>query len=364
MRRSVSAVISLLLAAGLLVGASPGATAATCEVSNSRTAAVRHSLQAAVDASTDRDTLQIRGTCVGNTTIHGMSLRLVGIPTETQPTPTLDGGEIDRVLELEEARFTIRDLLITDGAALAGSGDGGGIFLRDRIGGVEARLVLRGSTSVSGNIAEDGGGGIFTAGGTIDLGGHASVTSNRAGEWGGGGIKAVYTDAPDLPEIVLNDSASVSENVGALGGGIHIHMGILTVHDSASVSGNAGALGGGIWVAGAMERSRVSLDDHATVTDNTARFGAGLWVAEPSAVTVSGAATVSGNSARRKGGGMYVSGRTTIRLRDSASVVDNFAFEGGGLYPASPEGRVFVCSDLVTISPNDPNDPPPILPCT
>jgi len=49
---------------------------------------------------------------------------------------------------------------------------------------------------------------------------------------------------------------------------------------------------------------------------------------------------------------------------DAASVTGSVAgIVGGGIFN-DPAGKVFVCSDLVAISPNDPDDPPETLPCT
>jgi hypothetical protein len=53
-------------------------------------------------------------------------------------------------------------------------------------------------------------------------------------------------------------------------------------------------------------------------------------------------------------------------MRGSASVTGNevvatAGIEGGGILLG--EGTLYVCSDLVRISPNDPDDPPEFLPC-
>lgn len=189
----------IILAAGLIVGASLGASAPTCLVRNVRTGEVGHSLQVAVDAAEDSDTLKIRGTCVGNAVIVGTSLHLVGVPTIERPTPTLDGGEVDRVLELRRGTFTIRDLLVTNGAGVV---EGEGIYL-----GRASRLALRGSASISDNTAQ-GGGVIFTHGGTIKLHDSSSVAGNRAGSYAGGGIHA---EADERPHDVLRARARMND---------------------------------------------------------------------------------------------------------------------------------------------------------
>ena len=78
----------------------PAASAAgrpTCLVSNQRTGVGTRSLQAAVDASSPGDTLIVKGTCVGGTTIP-KSLTIRGQSNPAFGPATLDGGGTQRVL--------------------------------------------------------------------------------------------------------------------------------------------------------------------------------------------------------------------------------------------------------------------------
>jgi len=268
-RRWLAFVLIAVLLVGVPATARPMAVA-TCSVKNARTGAITHTLQAAVNATLDRDTLLIKGTCIGKTAIRSKSdyqvLRLKGVPTTEQPTPTLDGGGIGRVLAVY-ATTVLRDLTITNGFT---TGRGGGI----RFTGEGAKLSLKGDTSVTGNTAGYGG-----------------------------GISAEFS-AGFTPVIVMHDSSSVSGNTAGYGGGIYNgwHTG-LDIYDSSSVTGNTAVRGGGIYAF----YSFLSLYDSSSV---------------------------SGNTAGEVGGGIV-----------------------------NDTGVLYVCSDLVAISPNDPDDPPETLPC-
>jgi len=261
---------ALALVGGMLLAPAPAIAAATCEVTNAGTDITYPTLQEAVDAAASGDTLEVRGTCVGETIIRTTRVRLKGIPTPKQPTPTLDGARLSRVLLVVSAKVVIRDLVITNGKAT----NGGGIYASQRWHTPpHPRVTLSGDTSVTGNTARYGGGGIVNYG-----------------------------------DLTLNDSASVTEN------------------------------------------------------ENTAGRGGGIFSGGDGDITLNDSSSVTGNTAEEDGGGIYSYGILT--LNDSSSVTGNTAIAGGGIFiePDSP-GRVYVCSDQVTISPNDPDDPPEMLPC-
>jgi len=73
---------ALALAAGMLVLLAPAAVGAapSCAVSNARTHKGYSSLQTAVDAVKAGDTLEVKGTCVGNTSV-GKTVTLKASPT-------------------------------------------------------------------------------------------------------------------------------------------------------------------------------------------------------------------------------------------------------------------------------------------
>jgi hypothetical protein len=342
--RSSVPVLSILALLGATLALAPPVAAAGCSVRNDRTGTTTDTLQAAVDASAEHDTLLIEGTCVGKTDITGTSLRLEGVPTTEQPTPTLDGGGISRVLALRVARVVVRDLTITNGTG----GWGGGVHL---LGG---RLALRGTSSVTANSATWSGGGIGSKysvryRSTIAMNDTSSVSGNAAG-LAGGGISTCAT-------VVLNDSSSVFGNTADEAGGIDACGGdsTLTLNDSASVAGNmSNTRGGGIDACGVA-----TLNDSSSVTANTADGRGGGIEVSCGTLTLNDRSSVTGNSGRR-GGGIVTYG--TVVVNGSSSVTGNTAtMVGGGIVRGLyADERVYVCSDRTAISPNDPDDPPEV----
>ncbi len=152
--------------------------------------------------------------------------------------------------------------------------------------------------------------GIFNLG-SLTLNGRSSVSENR-----GSGIETPGS-------LIMNDRSSVSGNTDS---GID-DEGAVTLNDHSSVRGNTGTDGGGIF----DDDTFLALNDSSSVTGNTAAFGGGIY--EIGHVTLSGHASVTGNTATIAGGGII-------------------AMVG-----------VDVCPSWTgAISPNTPDDPPPVTP--
>lgn len=268
-RRSMTVLIGVVFACGLLLVPGPSAIAATCSVKNTRTGHVHLTLQRAVDLARSGDTLTIRGTC-GHAGIRLKALKLIGIPTAASPQPTLDGEGTHGVLFIKRSEVVIAGLKITNGYRNVGSG----IYLLYGTLTLTGRTIVTGNATPRSNITAQPGGGIYNGGGTLRLRRSTLVTDNQADVGGG-----IYNDHDST--LVLGDEAEVSENHARVGGGIYNSWGT---------------------------------------------------------VILKGAASVAANSAQRKGGGIFV-------------------FHGVGTSP------VYVCSDAVRISPNDPDDPPEALSC-
>lgn len=284
------------LVGGLLVTTSSPASAVGCAVRNARTDVLKSTLQGAVDASSSGDTLLVSGTCVGKTSIRSTSLRLKGIATAEQPDPTLDGASLSRVLYIKGAKVTLRNLAVTNGKSMWG----GGIKV-DRGG----RLVLEGTTSVSGNRAQLAGGVYLVYDGSVTMRDQATVSGNLAKYRGAGLWINAYNEG-----------------------------GSLTMRDSSSIVGNHTRIagGGGIY----DEAGAISMSGTSSVSGNRAGFGAGIAVNDGGSLTLDGSASVTGNTAVSEGGGVFIEG---------------------------VEDKVYICSALVAISPNNPDDPPATSPC-
>jgi hypothetical protein len=119
------------------------------------------------------------------------------------------------------------------------------------------------------------------------------------------------------------------------------------------------ATGGGISLE---QNGTIVLKGSSAVTGNrTDRWGGGIDLGWHGTLIMRGASVVCDNAAER-GGGVRMRRRSEVWLYDGSSVVGNQATDwGGGL---AGRGLVHVCSGNAAISPNDPDDPPPTLPCT
>jgi predicted outer membrane repeat protein len=192
-----------------------------------------------VFASSAGDTLKVRGTCSANLSIEH-DLNLVG-------PATLDGGG-SIVVWVNAGNLSLRDVKITNGSSTF---MGGGIYNYGTV-------TLNGSTSVIGNISEDGGGGIYNEG-TIVMNGRSSVTGNSLLFGPGGGIWNVGT-------VVMNRLSSITANSAIDGGGVY-NQGTLVLNGAASITGNSAWSGGGIFNDGG--EVEFSEDWRGTVCGNT-----------------------------------------------------------------------------------------------
>jgi hypothetical protein len=237
-------------------------------VTNQTRGGTKGSLAAALKAAKAGDTLQVKGTCFGSTTI-AKDISIVGKKTPATGVPTLDGNNDGSVIRIRKGTtVSIRGLVIAHGNAngtLWPMNTGGGIFsagrltlrrvlvaenvARDSGGGMrltgpatlirskvnynivslsgdgcgiatEARLTIRGG-SVKGNITLGdrcfGAGIAIWSGGNVTLEGAATVRDHTAGAEFGGGI-AVYTGA----SLTMLDASTVTANTASLGGGVWV----------------------------------------------------------------------------------------------------------------------------------------------
>ena len=146
---------------------------------------------------------------------------------------------------------------------------------------------------------------------------HSTVSGNSAG-YGGGGIyigEAVLT---------LNSSAVSGNSTESDGGGIYADSSTVTLNASL-VSGNSAGSVGGILASS----STVTLNS-STVSGNSAGLDAG-GIYAGNAVLVLNSSTVSGNSAGSNGGGIYARSLSTVTL-NSCLISGNTASQGKEIY--------------------------------
>ena len=258
----------------------------SCAVSNERTHKGYDALQNAVDAAKAGDTLEVKGTCVGSTSV-GRDITLSGIVNKAFPgTPTLDGNQSGRVLRITAGKTTIRDMVIANGRT---AGDGGAILIDSGGSAALFDTAVRDSTAGSDNF----GGGIEAIGNLLLT--RSEVTGNSAGSSGG---------IDDNGATVSLNSSTVSDNhathapsltgdgcgfgdpltIYACAGGIWNFGGTLTLIDSTVTHNTAGYRGGGLRTdgrvnaVGALVNGGTILGGSTTIDTNSAdNQGGGIW---------------------------------------------------------------------------------------
>ena len=307
--RALTIVAALALAAVVLVILAPTAVGGppSCAVSNARNHKDYSSLQQAVDAAKAGDTLEVKGTCFGNTSVD-RNVTLKGVTNKAFPgTPTLDGGETGTVLHITNGTTTVDGLTITNGVAdvesVEGNGCcvGGGIAVSGDTAG--ARLV---KSLVTGNSATVFGGGIDVDDGTLTLV-NSIVSGNTA--WSSGGIDSDFGTITLVGSTVSGNTAvggTSCQNLGSCAGGIWNFGGTLTLIDS-TVSGNtATRRGGGIvnqtptggpTAVLTLSGTTTIANNHA-ISDPTVNLGGGIWIRGGATVsaTADWTGSVSGNT--------------------------------------------------------------------
>ena len=340
-RRSLLLVLALAAVASIVIVPAAGASK-SCSVTSTGSGQSYGTLEEAVSAATAGDTLQVKGTCYGTTTI-AKNLTIVGQNGSGSGQATLDGAKSGSVVTVERGvTVAITRLTITGGSGSTGRGitNFGSLTLTD--------------STVTGNTAGGGyGGGIFNGG---DHSPEASLT---------------------ITDSTVADNTVTTASFGH-GGGIEVTVGSLTLTNS-TVRGNAAPRGGGgifgsTTILSGGGRNSLTLDNSA-VTRNTATgsfeyegkkyIGHGGGIQDfAGTVTLNGSSSVSRNEAAGDGGGIY-SGKTLERqadsviLNDSSSVTRNTAGgDGGGIYSEKSGGATltFGMGWMGSVSGNEPDD--------
>ncbi|MDR1904089.1 MAG: hypothetical protein LBQ88_17600 [Treponema sp.] len=157
--------------------------------------------------------------------------------------------------------------------------------------------------------------------GSLTMTGDAHITGNTKGP----GISG-----DDRGTVIMNGNAKITGNAGA---GIY-NVRVVTMSDKAEISGNKGR--GITGAAGASGASTITLSGNASITGNTAERGGGVYVGYRGTLTLSGNASITGNTAKQ-GGGVYV--KTGQASMEGGTISGNKAEYGAGVYV--PKDRIF-----------------------
>ena len=239
---------------------------------------------------------------------------------------SLGGGlyisDIDAPGETKEDKpeHTITRTEITNNTA-DGQGIGGGIYLgAQKLTITDSKLT--GNNTISKNGQTQGGAivayspGDFTLDNTLIQGNTADV---------GGGIHVLSTKLRDSHIILCNNTRITGNVANQFGGGIFLdNMNNPAVLElvNASVDNNTANVAGGIGNYGSI----VVLKDGAVLENNTAKqYGGGLY--NRGKVTVESGATLMNNTASTYGGGLYNKGEAIVE--SGAKLYNNHAAQAG-----------------------------------
>jgi len=302
---------------------------ASCATTPDDGATVYPTVQEAVDAANEGDTVKIAGYCASVQTRAGVTQTVYVSKTITlcggyasgdwatsdpaaNPT-TLDAQGRGRVLYVSgQISPTIEGLRVTGGDA---TGLGGGLYANDAGGGV---YVLTATITISGNHVFSNtarmGGGLYLQNSPATLSGN-TVSTNTAGS--GGGMQLESSAATLVGNTVSGNTAEDG------GGGLYLHDSPVTLSGNTVLSNSTQTGGGGL----VLEDSPATLSGN-TIQSNNAGHGGGLELGSSTA-TLSGD-TIAHNSADR-GGGLYASwGDVTL---NGSQIISNTArVDGGGVY--------------------------------
>lgn len=206
---------------------------------------------------------------------------------------------------------------------------GGGIYITGGASSGVGTLTITNST-ITTNTATDYGGGVFTAFVHTDILSNSQIVSNSAGTAGGG----FYQTGSSASGIIDNSVISGNQATGTFGSAAGIQntsSASLTIRNGSRVEYNSapnGVSGNGIYSAGNLTITGAG----TTVNHNTGGAqGAGVMQGSGTLRLEAGATIDTNTSTGNYGGGVMV-GTSASLIVDNASIKNNSAHTGGGIY--------------------------------
>ena len=216
---------------------------------------------------------------------------------------------------------------LEDGASITGNGEGlvnatssahmngGGVYLA---GGT---FNLNGG-EISGNNDVYNGAGVYVAGGMFNLN-SGKINGNKAQAYGGGVYVAGGT-------FNLN-GGEISSNEASFAGGMNYEGGKVTINEGSTISGNTATRGAGIMVSGDnITMSGGSITGNRTKGDKY-KEGGGVYIVQytkQGTGVITGVFTmtggkITGNTADKYGGGVYIQDNGIFNVSCDANVSGN-----------------------------------------
>jgi hypothetical protein len=296
----VLGLLGIVMAGLLGIGSTASAAPKSCEVDNST--ATYSSLQGAIDAASAGDTLEVKGTCVGTSTVS-KNLTIKGV----SPTSILDGNGAGSTLKVNPSvSATVRRLTIQNGASLLNSHfvTGGGDVSWVNVGGAQlpptsgtedyvfVGRACNGDTLLAnpaGKVALIRRGTCFfsdKAANAAAAGATAAVIFNNQPLPGPWPQATQLVNPVTIPVVGISSAAGTAMGTsgslawtdwmqngfyaqGCGGGGI-CNSGTLALVDSV-VTGNLGTAGGGV-----LSQGTLTLAGSTSFSNNRGTFGGGI----------------------------------------------------------------------------------------
>ena len=241
--------------------------------------------------------------------------------TVSSPVKTI-GNALEKLRDVPKGNVILQSDISLTGEVTVGSG-------------ISATVTTDGS----GRTVTNGAGRVFniTSGGSLILGENITLTGTNAGGSGG----AVYVDGGSF---TMESGSKITGSSADYGGGVYIKGGTFTMKSGSSITGSsAGYAGGGVYVNdGNFTMDGGTIGGTDINSSNTAGSGGGVYVNDQGSFTMSGG-IISGNTATgttANGGGVHVGG--TFTMSGTATIKGNTASNGGGVCVYS--GGVFTMS--------------------
>ena len=257
---------------------------------------------------------------------------------------TIDAQEIDRVFHvLSNASLILENVTVTGGSTTVFPLDedgGAGIF-----GAANSSIVVSDST-ISGNSAEFGGGGIHVTDSSLVVT-NSTISGNSAEVGQGGGIYG----GENSNVVVSNSNISGNSTSAGFGGGIGVGSSLLEVSNS-SISGNSAVFGGGIF-GGFDSLVEVS---NSSISGNSADSGGGINVSNSNLVVSN--STISGNSGNLVtigDGGGILADSSNVEVSNSTisgNSTRDTIFNASGIY-SDTDSTIAVTSTIIAANANN-----------
>ncbi|KAK3238759.1 hypothetical protein CYMTET_51263, partial [Cymbomonas tetramitiformis] len=217
--------------------------------------------------------------------------------------------------------------------------NGGGMWL-----GEDSSATLAGGSSLSGNVADTGGGAYAMKRAQLIVTGSSVGANYAAGKEDNGTCKdnraeanggcLMLEDGAAEFRVVLDASAVSGNRAACNGGGIYLakrtqFAGAL-LWNQASITGNsADASGGGVYLG---PSNSLELGGSEVSRNKATTSGGGLFLGKNGVLGVHNGSAVSKNRANGQGGGVYGSAACLLLTIMHSEVTANTAGEGGGVY--------------------------------